>query len=88
MHQIEPSTNKPAPSAEPCSASTSVYFTLDQWIEMTRKCEYLPESDMKVLCELVARHLTEEANVVEVQVRVGVILHVYGRLVVAGYTLR
>jgi hypothetical protein len=26
---------------------------LDEWLENVRKCEYLPEQDIKKLCEMV-----------------------------------
>ena len=36
---------------------------LDVWIEKLRKCEYLPENDLKALCEYVEDILVEESNV-------------------------
>lgn len=26
---------------------------LDKWIEITKQCKYLPENDLKLLCEIV-----------------------------------
>eukprot|EP01125_Pyxidicula_operculata_P006164 TRINITY_DN2149_c0_g1_i2.p1 TRINITY_DN2149_c0_g1~~TRINITY_DN2149_c0_g1_i2.p1 ORF type:complete len:308 (+),score=41.50 TRINITY_DN2149_c0_g1_i2:315-1238(+) len=35
----------------------------DQWITTVRECKYLPEPDLKKLCELVKELLLEESNV-------------------------
>lgn len=32
---------------------------VDEWLEMAKKCKYLPEADMKRLCELVKEYLME-----------------------------
>lgn len=29
-------------------------YPLDQWVETVRQCKYLPENDLKKLCELVS----------------------------------
>ena len=36
---------------------------LDEWIETVKQCKYLPENDLKRLCELVIEILVEESNV-------------------------
>ncbi|XP_055601327.1 serine/threonine-protein phosphatase 6 catalytic subunit [Uranotaenia lowii] len=36
---------------------------LDQWIEVTKLCKYLPENDLKKLCDIVCDLLIEEPNV-------------------------
>ena len=36
---------------------------LDQWIEQLKKCEPLPEKDVKLLCEKALEVLVEESNV-------------------------
>ena len=36
---------------------------LDQWIETIRKCNYLPEKDLKKLCDRMKELLSEESNV-------------------------
>jgi serine/threonine-protein phosphatase 6 catalytic subunit len=36
---------------------------LEAWIEQVKKCEYLPERDLKKLCSYVRGVLVEEANV-------------------------
>jgi len=35
----------------------------DEWIETLRQCKYLPEQDLKELCEMVKELLLEESNV-------------------------
>lgn len=35
----------------------------DAWIEILRQCKYLPENDLKALCEMVKELLLEESNV-------------------------
>lgn len=32
---------------------------VDEWLEMAKKCKFLPEADMKRLCELVKEYLME-----------------------------
>ncbi|OBZ83998.1 Serine/threonine-protein phosphatase ppe1, partial [Choanephora cucurbitarum] len=39
----------------------------DEWLETIRKCEYLPEQDIKKLCEMVKELLVEESNIQPVQ---------------------
>lgn len=41
----------------------------DEWLEQARQCKYLPETDMKRLCEIVKEHLMEgkEASTVIVE---------------------
>jgi len=36
---------------------------LDGWIAKVRACEYLPENDLKLLCQMVKDLLVEESNV-------------------------
>ncbi len=53
---------------KPSTPHSSVIFDPDKWLELARRCEYLPENDMKALCDIVAQQLIVEANIVEVQV--------------------
>jgi hypothetical protein len=39
----------------------------DVWLEEILKCQYLPENDMKILCEKVKELLMEESNIQPVQ---------------------
>ncbi|XP_014217882.1 serine/threonine-protein phosphatase 6 catalytic subunit isoform X1 [Copidosoma floridanum] len=36
---------------------------LDRWIEIAKECKYLPEHDLKKLCDMVSDILLEESNV-------------------------
>jgi len=36
---------------------------VDSWLETAKQCKYLPESDLKKLCEIVRELLLEESNV-------------------------
>lgn len=36
---------------------------LDEWLNTVKKCQYLPEPDLRKLCELVINILVEESNV-------------------------
>lgn len=33
---------------------------LDKWIEISKECKYLPENDLKQLCEIVCDLLVSE----------------------------
>jgi len=35
----------------------------DRWLEQIKQCKYLPEKDMKQLCERVKELLMEESNI-------------------------
>ncbi|KAJ6223890.1 hypothetical protein RDWZM_002435 [Blomia tropicalis] len=52
---------------------------LDQWIEYTKQCKYLPENDLKKLCELVCDILIEESNVQPVSCPVTVCGDIHGQ---------
>lgn len=43
-----------------------VAFDPDKWIELAKECKYLPENDLKKLCEIVCEILLEESNIQEV----------------------
>lgn len=36
---------------------------LEKWIDIVKDCKYLPENDLKKLCEIVIEILIEESNV-------------------------
>lgn len=36
---------------------------LDKWIEIVKECKYLPENDLKQLCDIVCDYLIEESNI-------------------------
>jgi len=43
--------------------TSSKEYPLDEWIQTVKECKYLPEEDMKKLCDLVKSYLLEESNV-------------------------
>lgn len=43
--------------------SSSGDFNVDKWIELTKECKYLPENELKKLCDIVLEYLIEESNV-------------------------
>lgn len=51
----------------------------DQWLEDIKNCKYLPESDMKVLCEKVKDLLMEESNIRPVKSPVTVCGDIHGQ---------
>lgn len=52
---------------------------LDQWIEITKQCKYLPENDLKKLCDLVCDLLIEESNIQPVSTPVTVCGDIHGQ---------
>jgi len=52
---------------------------LDQWIEKVKKCEFLPENDLKKLCNMVKNILIEESNVQPVSSAVTVCGDIHGQ---------
>ena len=51
----------------------------EQWLEDIKNCKYLPESDMKVLCERVKDLLMEESNIQPVKSPVTVCGDIHGQ---------
>lgn len=51
----------------------------DKWIELTRDCNYLPENDLKRLCDYVSELLLEESNVQPVSTPVTVCGDIHGQ---------
>jgi serine/threonine-protein phosphatase 6 catalytic subunit len=52
---------------------------LDKWVETLRQCKYLPENDLKRLCEMVKELLLEEANVQPVSSPVTICGDIHGQ---------
>ncbi|XP_055641073.1 serine/threonine-protein phosphatase 6 catalytic subunit [Toxorhynchites rutilus septentrionalis] len=52
---------------------------LDQWIEITKLCKYLPENDLKKLCDIVCDLLIEESNIQPVSTPVTVCGDIHGQ---------
>ncbi len=51
----------------------------DSWIEQLRQCKYLPEPDIKALCEMVRGILMEESNIQPVSSPVTVCGDIHGQ---------
>jgi hypothetical protein len=54
-------------------------YPLDEWIQKVRECQYLPEEDLKKLCELVKSFLLEESNVQPVNSPVTICGDIHGQ---------
>lgn len=53
---------------------------LDNWIEIAKQCKYLPENDLKKLCDIVCNILLEESNVQPVSTPVTVCGDIHGQV--------
>ncbi|KAB8283995.1 Metallo-dependent phosphatase-like protein [Yarrowia lipolytica] len=51
----------------------------DAWLEQVKQCKFLPEADMKQLCEIVKELLMEESNIQPVQSPVTVCGDIHGQ---------
>jgi len=60
-------------------SSSSTYYTVDEWVAFAAQCKYLPENDMKALCDLVTDYLIDEPNIVEVSTPVTVCGDIHGQ---------
>lgn len=52
---------------------------VENWIEITKQCKYLPENDLKKLCDIVSEILLEESNVQPVSTPVTVCGDIHGQ---------
>jgi len=51
----------------------------DEWVDHVKKCKYLPEQDLKKLCEMVKEYLLEESNVQPVSSPVTICGDIHGQ---------
>ena len=56
-----------------------VEFDVDKWIEVSKQCKYLPENELKRLCDIVCDLLLEESNVQPVFTPVTVCGDIHGQ---------
>jgi len=56
-----------------------VCFDLDRWVEIAKDCKYLPEPDLRKLCDIVSTILLEEPNIVPVSTPVTVCGDIHGQ---------
>ncbi|XP_075154956.1 protein phosphatase V [Haematobia irritans] len=52
---------------------------LDKWIDLVKDCRYLPENDLKKLCDIVCEILLEESNIQPVSTPVTVCGDIHGQ---------
>lgn len=53
---------------------------LDKWIEIAKECKYLPENDLRKLCDLVCDLLLEESNIQPISTPVTVCGDIHGQV--------
>eukprot|EP01136_Pigoraptor_vietnamica_P040893 Opistho-1_new@1183 len=54
-------------------------MNIDEWIEIAKQCKYLPENDLKKLCDMVIEILVEESNVQPVSSPVTICGDIHGQ---------
>ncbi|SMY27979.1 unnamed protein product [Zymoseptoria tritici ST99CH_1A5] len=64
---------------QPGPATLTANSGPDEWLEQAKLCRYLPEADMKRLCEIVKECLMEESNIQPVQSPVTVCGDIHGQ---------
>ncbi|KAF2239012.1 Metallo-dependent phosphatase [Viridothelium virens] len=64
---------------QPGPASISPGGGPDEWLEAAKRCKYLPEADMKRLCEICKELLMEESNIQPVRSPVTVCGDIHGQ---------
>ena len=67
------------PTANCIQPPAMVEFDVDKWIEVSKQCKYLPENELKRLCDIVCDLLLEESNVQPVFTPVTVCGDIHGQ---------
>ncbi|KAI9787099.1 MAG: hypothetical protein M1839_003334 [Geoglossum umbratile] len=67
------------PIPQPGPARMSKGAGPDEWLEMAKQCKYLPEPEMKRLCDIVRECLMEESNIQPVRTPVTVCGDIHGQ---------
>lgn len=55
---------------------------VDKWIDIVKECKYLPENELKKLCDIVCDILLEETNIQPVSTPVTVCGDIHGQVMV------
>ncbi|CAG2065226.1 unnamed protein product [Timema podura] len=89
--RFEQSAQTPIPGISPLGApQLELYFKMadiDKWIDIAKECKYLPENDLKKLCDMVCDLLLEESNIQPVSTPVTVCGDIHGQVTVANSVL-
>ena len=67
------------PISKPYAGCIMSRYNPEKWIEQLMRCEHLPESDMKVLCDRVRTILMEESNIQPVSSPVTICGDIHGQ---------
>ena len=67
------------PISKPYTGCIMTRYNPEKWIEQLMRCEHLPESDMKVLCDRVRTILMEESNIQPVSSPVTICGDIHGQ---------
>lgn len=54
---------------------------VDKWIDIVKECKYLPENELKKLCDIVCDILLEETNIQPVSTPVTVCGDIHGQVI-------
>lgn len=71
--------SSPASVPQPGPATLPSRSGPNEWLDQARQCHYLPEPDMKRLCEIVKEYLMEESNIQPVRTPVTVCGDIHGQ---------
>ncbi|KAK3117002.1 sporulation-induced protein [Teratosphaeriaceae sp. CCFEE 6253] len=72
-------TDADVPQPGPAAPHLTAHAGPDEWLAQAKLCRYLPEADMKRLCETVKESLMEESNIQPVSAPVTVCGDIHGQ---------